>query len=76
MLFRSTLKEVARCTRDGITINTFMLDADRGLKTFVEKISAMNRGRAFFTTTENLGDYVLVDFLEHKKSLGRARKGA
>ena len=72
----ATLKEVARCTRDGITINTFMLDADRGLKTFVEKISAMNRGRAFFTTTENLGDYVLVDFLEHKKSLGRARKGA
>ena len=72
----ATLKEVARCTRDGITINTFMLDADRGLKTFIEKISAMNRGRAFFTTTENLGDYVLVDFLEHKKSLGRARKGA
>ena len=72
----ATLKEVARCTRDGITINTFMLDADRGLKTFVEKISAMNRGRAFITTTENLGDYVLVDFLEHKKSLGRARKGA
>jgi uncharacterized protein with von Willebrand factor type A (vWA) domain len=72
----ATLKEVARCTRDGITINTFMLDADRGLKTFVEKISAMNRGRAFFTTPENLGDYVLVDFLEHKKSLGRSRKGA
>ena len=72
----ATLKEVARCTRDGITINTFMLDADRGLKSFVEKISAMNRGRAFFTTPENLGDYVLVDFLEHKKSLGRSRKGA
>jgi uncharacterized protein with von Willebrand factor type A (vWA) domain len=72
----ATLKEVARCTRDGITINTFMLDADRGLKSFVEKISAMNRGRAFFTTPENLGDYVLVDFLEHKRSLGRSRKGA
>jgi uncharacterized protein with von Willebrand factor type A (vWA) domain len=72
----STLKEVARCTRDGITINTFMLDADRGLKTFVEKITALNRGRAFFTSPETLGDYVIVDFLEHKKSLGRTRKGA
>ncbi len=72
----ATLKEVARCTRDGITINTFMLDADRGLKTFVEKLTAMNRGRAFFTSPETLGDYVIVDFLEHKRSLGRSRKGA
>jgi uncharacterized protein with von Willebrand factor type A (vWA) domain len=72
----ATLKEVARCTRDGITINTFMLDADRGLKTFVEKLTAMNRGRAFFTSPETLGDYVIVDFLEHKRSLGRTRKGA
>jgi uncharacterized protein with von Willebrand factor type A (vWA) domain len=71
---QATLKEVARCTRDGITINTFMLDADRSLKTFVEKITALNRGRAFFTTPETLGDYVLVDFMEHKRRLAMGQK--
>jgi uncharacterized protein with von Willebrand factor type A (vWA) domain len=71
---QATLKEVARCTRDGITINTFMLDADRSLKTFVEKITALNRGRAFFTTPETLGDYVLVDFMEHKRRLALGQK--
>ena len=69
-----TLAEVARCTRDGIRINTFMLDATSYLTNFVERISQMNGGRAFFTTNENLGDYVLVDFVEHKRSLVRARR--
>ncbi len=67
----ATLREVVRCTRDGIRINTFMLDADRGLQHFVEQLMSINRGRAFFTNHENLGDYVLVDFIEHKKSLAR-----
>ncbi|CAB4363469.1 MAG: hypothetical protein F2681_05880 [Actinobacteria bacterium] len=67
----ATLREVVRCTRDGIRINTFMLDADRGLQHFVEQLTSINRGRAFFTNHENLGDYVLVDFIEHKKSLAR-----
>ena len=48
----ATLREVARCTRDGIRINTFMLDANSYLKAFVEKLTQMNRGRAFFTTPE------------------------
>ncbi len=65
---RATLAEVARCTRAGITINTFMLDANRSLQGFVEQMTKLNRGRAFFTTPETLGDYVLVDFLEHKRS--------
>ena len=69
-----TLAEVARCTRDGIRINTFMLDASSYLTDFVERISQMNGGRAFFTTNQNLGDYVLVDFVEHKRSLVRARR--
>ena len=69
----ATLREVARCTRDGIKINTFMLDANSYLKAFVEKLTALNKGRAFFTTPETLGDYVLVDFIEHKRSLGRHR---
>ena len=69
-----TLAEVANCTRDGIRINTFMLDATSYLTNFVERITELNGGRAFFTTNENLGDYVLVDFVEHKRSLVRARR--
>ena len=69
----ATLREVVRCTRDNIRINTFMLDADYGLRSFIEKLSSINHGRAFFTNHENLGDYVLVDFIEHKKQLARSR---
>jgi uncharacterized protein with von Willebrand factor type A (vWA) domain len=68
----ATLREVARCTREAIRINTFMLDATGYLKTFVEKLTQMNGGRAFFTTPETLGDYVLVDFVEHRT----ARRGS
>ena len=68
---RVTLDEVARCTREGITINTFMLDATGYLRTFVEKLTQLNRGRAFYTTPETLGDYVLVDFLEQKRARRR-----
>ncbi len=67
-----TLTEVDRCTRDGIRINTFMLDASPGLRRFVERMTRMNRGRAFFTTPETLGDYVLVDFVEQKRRQRRA----
>jgi uncharacterized protein with von Willebrand factor type A (vWA) domain len=64
----ATLREVLRCTRDGIRINTFMLDATGYLKAFVEKLTRLNQGRAFFTTPETLGDYVLVDFIEHRRA--------
>jgi uncharacterized protein with von Willebrand factor type A (vWA) domain len=72
------LKEVARCTREGIRINTFMLDATPYLRSFIEKLTQMNRGRAFFTTPETLGDYVLVDFIEQKRAMrtGRDRRPA
>ncbi|MCP3989808.1 MAG: hypothetical protein GY724_12085, partial [Actinomycetia bacterium] len=69
-----TLAEVMRCTRAGITINTFMLDPDSGLRGFVERLTEMNRGRAFFTSPENLGDYVLVDFIENKRKLLTGRR--
>jgi len=69
----ATLLEVNRATREGITINTFMLDADRGLRRFVERMTELNRGRAFFTTPENLGDFVLVDFIEQKRAMLRGR---
>ncbi len=67
-----TLAEVDRCTKDGIRINTFMLDASAGLRAFVERMTRMNRGRAFFTTPETLGDYLLVDFVEQKRRARRA----
>lgn len=65
----ATLREVMRCTRADIRINTFMLDADAGLRGFIERLTKINRGRAFFTSPDTLGDYVLVDFLEHKRHL-------
>ncbi len=64
----ATLNEVMRCTREGIRINTFMLDATPHLQTFVERLSRINRGRVFFTTPETLGDYVLVDFIDQKRT--------
>ncbi len=72
----ATLREVNRCTRDGIRINTFMLDASGYLRDFVQKITQLNRGRAFFTTPDTLGDYVLVDFLEQRREQRLGRRGA
>ena len=69
----ATLREVVRCTRDGIRINTFVLDATTALTAFIEKMTQLNGGRAFYTTNEALGDYVLVDFLEHRRRMTRRR---
>jgi uncharacterized protein with von Willebrand factor type A (vWA) domain len=69
----ATLTEVSRCTREGIRINTFALDATGHLQSFVEKLTRLNHGRAFFTTPETLGDYVLVDFIEQKRAVRRSR---
>ncbi len=69
-----TLNEVARCTREDIRINTFVLDVTHYLQNFVEQVSRMNGGRAFFTTNQDLGDFVLMDFVEHKRSLHRMRR--
>jgi uncharacterized protein with von Willebrand factor type A (vWA) domain len=70
---RLTLAEVGRATRESITINTFMLGATGYLRDFVERMTQLNRGRAFFTTPETLGDYVLVDFLNQKRTRGGRR---
>ncbi|HCB36945.1 MAG TPA: hypothetical protein DEP66_01655 [Acidimicrobiaceae bacterium] len=69
----ATLAEVARATREEIRINVFMLDPDSALRSFVERMTQMNGGRAFFTSPHNLGDYVLVDFLEHRRRLSTSR---
>ena len=58
-----TLREVRRCTQEGITINTFMLERSRALTEFVAHMTQLNQGRAFYATPERLGEYVLVDFV-------------
>jgi uncharacterized protein with von Willebrand factor type A (vWA) domain len=70
----ATLREVNLCTRDGIRINTFMLDPTPHLREFIGKLTELNRGRAFFTTPETLGDYVLVDFIEQRQQMLRGRR--
>jgi uncharacterized protein with von Willebrand factor type A (vWA) domain len=72
----ATLREVYRCTRDQIRINTFMLDPTPHLRAFVEKLTQMNKGRAFFTTPDTLGDYVLVDFIEQRRQLLKGRRAS
>ena len=64
---RETLKEVKRCTKKGIVINTFMLDRNYYLKEFVNQIAKMNKGRVFYTTPERLGQYILVDYVSQKR---------
>jgi Ca-activated chloride channel family protein len=61
-----TLKEVAACKRQGILINTFMLARDGDLVAFVRKVTEMCRGKAYFTTPQTLGRFVLLDFLNNK----------
>jgi Ca-activated chloride channel family protein len=61
-----TLKEVANCRRSGIMINTFMLARDRALVEFVKIVSEISRGKAYFTNTMTLGQFILMDFLRKK----------
>ena len=62
-----TLREAERVTRRGITINTFMLDDSPVLKEFVDELTRINRGRAFFTRPDRLGEYLLVDYISRKR---------
>jgi uncharacterized protein with von Willebrand factor type A (vWA) domain len=67
--FQETLKEVQRCTREGITINTFMLERSSWLVGFVEQMARINHGRAFMTAPDRLGEYVVVDFVRSRRRL-------
>ena len=62
-----TLKQVRRVTKQGITINTFMLDDAPELLGFVEQMTQINRGRAFYTSPGQLGSFLMVDYISHKK---------
>ncbi len=66
LVISETLEEVARCKRSNIMINTFMLAEDFALMQFVQKVSAMCRGKAYFTSPERLGNYLLMDFMSRR----------
>jgi Ca-activated chloride channel family protein len=66
LVISRTLEEVNRCKRQGILINTFMLASDHGLIQFIQKVTGMCRGKAYFTTPFHLGRYLLMDYMNRK----------
>jgi len=66
LVVSETLKEVSKCKRAGVLINTFMLASDYGLVQFVQKVTEMCRGKAYFTTPYTLGQYLLMDYMSRK----------
>ena len=66
LVVSQTLEEVAKCKRAGVLINTFMLASDYGLVQFVQKVTQMCRGKAYFTTPYTLGQYLLMDYMSRK----------
>jgi Ca-activated chloride channel family protein len=66
MIVEATLAEVAQCRRAGILVNTFMLTNDYYLVEFVKQMTEIARGKAYFTTSLSLGQYVMMDFLKRK----------
>ncbi|QNI36104.1 vWA domain-containing protein [Edaphobacter albus] len=66
LVIEETLEEVSRCKRSGIMINTFMLANDFTLMQFVQQVSSMCRGKAYFTTPQTLGNYLLMDFMSRR----------
>ncbi|RJP26078.1 MAG: hypothetical protein C4520_01230 [Candidatus Abyssobacteria bacterium SURF_5] len=68
-IFAETMREVVRLTRKGITINIFMLDEKPALVSFVEQMMRVNKGRAFLSSPQRLGEYLLLDFVSRRKRL-------
>jgi Ca-activated chloride channel homolog len=66
LVVSQTLEEVSKCKRAGVLINTFMLASDYGLVQFVQKVTEMCRGKAYFTTPYTLGQYLLMDYMSRK----------
>ena len=64
---QETLKEVKRCTQEDIVINTFMLENSYQLMNFVDRLTKINKGRAFYSSAANLGQYVLVDYVNNRR---------
>ncbi|HUG27671.1 MAG TPA: VWA domain-containing protein [Gemmatimonadales bacterium] len=69
-ILKATYREVAECRRAGIMINTFMLARERSLVEFVKKVSEICRGKAYFTNTMTLGQFILMDFMKRRVRRG------
>ncbi len=69
-IVRATFRQVAQCRRSGIPINTFMLARDRALVDFVTQMARICRGKAYFTSTLTLGQFILMDFLRRRTTRG------
>ena len=64
---RATFRAVKRCTTKGIAINTFMLESSDYLRAFMNEVARINGGRVFYTSPDQLGEYILVDYVENKR---------
>jgi uncharacterized protein with von Willebrand factor type A (vWA) domain len=64
-----TLREVGRCTHDGIIVNTFMLDTEPVVTTFIKSMTRLNSGRVFFADPNRLGDYLIVDYVKNRRKV-------
>ena len=64
---RATFRAVKRCTTKGIAINTFMLEQSDYLRAFMQEVARINGGRVFYTSPDQLGEYILVDYVENKR---------
>jgi uncharacterized protein with von Willebrand factor type A (vWA) domain len=62
-----TLEEADRCRRSQIAITTFMLATDPTLVDFVDQLSRINRGRAFYASADRLGEYILADYIKNRR---------
>ena len=69
LVVSETLEEVSRCKRSNVLINTFMLASDYHLVQFVQKVSEMCKGKAYFTTPHNLGQYLLMDYMQRRSRM-------
>ena len=67
----TTLREVVKCAREGITINTFIMGARRSGSEFVRLMTRLNKGRAFYSTPDRLGEYILMDYVNNKRQVVR-----
>lgn len=65
-IVNKTLEEAMRCQRKGIVITTFMIASDPELKDFVEELTRINRGRAYYSTPDDVGNYLMVDFMQNR----------
>jgi uncharacterized protein with von Willebrand factor type A (vWA) domain len=69
---QETLREVRRCTQEGITINTFILESSPYLMDFINRMTQINRGRALYTSPDDLGQYILVDYMTNRTTRVRS----